>query len=112
LVFNVKGVEKLAETDPTGAGVEDGTDVIDGNENDVPGNTEPSTIVPLAFSITLQSVIEPVVVTGGVDVEFEFELLFVFVFVLEFEFEFEFELLEVLLDVDVELEVEVDDESA
>jgi hypothetical protein len=59
-VFKVKGVVN-AEVGkvPTGEGVEDGTELIPGTEKVAPGKSEPSTIVPLAFSIALQTVIEP-----------------------------------------------------
>lgn len=64
--LNVNGVVMLAEKVPAAAGLEDEIDVAAGKANKDPGNAEPSTIVPLAFSITLQSVIEPMGVDVGV----------------------------------------------
>jgi hypothetical protein len=70
LVFNVIGVVNVvAGSTPTAAVVEVGTEEIPGTVKVFPGNADPSTIVPLAFSITLQMVIEPIVgVAGVVDV--------------------------------------------
>jgi hypothetical protein len=60
LAFNVSGVVNTAfGKTPIGDAVEVGTEEIPGTVKVFPGNAEPSTIVPLAFSMALQIMIEP-----------------------------------------------------